>query len=413
MKIAFYMKSTKTYNIKEQRDLLYSYIRTTKALAGEVAEYTEEMGAGEGPEWTRLLSDAGSGRIDVILVAEFAVLGNRAFINDSVTKLFPFLGVRFVSVTDSFDSEKTDVPHAWRRDMKKQDYVKAVYEEALSRKKRAAHEKAWSQGRSTGAHAPFGYVKDEKNPGRWKIDPEAAKIVRYLFDLALQGFNTTQIAHRLNDEKIPTPMVYNETHKNWKEHAFPTKEKGRLWTAATVAPYLKRYEYTGAMVIGRKSPVTPGSKDARERPKEEWKVAEGVNEGIVTAAEFEKAGQVIRSRKNPKFGGSRDYVLKGKVRCASCGLCMDYVDGVKEPYYVCGRRAAAGAASLCSPQKHIGVELEQEVLTLLKQHAGESEGSVPKQPGIFSTNKLTRELVDAWIADIYVHGDGKLEIVWQ
>ena len=42
------------------------------------------------------------------------------------------------------------------------------------------------------------------------IDPPAAKIVRRIFDLAILGLGTRDIAMMLNDENIPVPSVYNK-----------------------------------------------------------------------------------------------------------------------------------------------------------------------------------------------------------
>ena len=52
------------------------------------------------------------------------------------------------------------------------------------------------------------YVLHPEIRNKLKLDPEAAEVVRRVFDEALEGRNTSQIALSLNDDNIPTPGQY-------------------------------------------------------------------------------------------------------------------------------------------------------------------------------------------------------------
>ena len=63
------------------------------------------------------------------------------------------------------------------------------------------------QGKYVGGYAPYGYVLHPEIRNKLKLDPEAAEVVRRVFDEALEE-DTSQIALSLNDDNISTPGQY-------------------------------------------------------------------------------------------------------------------------------------------------------------------------------------------------------------
>lgn len=55
---------------------------------------------------------------------------------------------------------------------------------------------------------PFGYMKNPDNTKEWVVDEEAAKTVRQIFALCVEGLGPTQIAKRLKAAKVLTPTEY-------------------------------------------------------------------------------------------------------------------------------------------------------------------------------------------------------------
>lgn len=61
------------------------------------------------PAFQKMLSDAGKGRINGIVVKDFSRLGrNYLDTGNFIETVFPFLGVRLISVNDRYDSQKAD-----------------------------------------------------------------------------------------------------------------------------------------------------------------------------------------------------------------------------------------------------------------------------------------------------------------
>ena len=106
--------------------------------------------------------------------------------------------------------------------------------------------------------APFGYQFDPDKKGAFIIDPPAAKIVRRIFDLAILGLGTREIAMMLNDENVPVPSVYNKENKMYGKETTYTIAPVILWDSSRVWKILTAYVYTGAMVLGKTKTLISG-----------------------------------------------------------------------------------------------------------------------------------------------------------
>ena len=72
--------------------------------------------------------------------------------------------------------------------------VNTMYCRDAGKKLRTANQVKWRKGITTASAAPFGYQFDPDKKGAFIIDPPAAKIVRRIFDLAILGLGTREIA---------------------------------------------------------------------------------------------------------------------------------------------------------------------------------------------------------------------------
>ena len=95
---------------------------------------------------------------------------------------------------------------------------------------------------------PYGYVLHPEIRNKLKLDPEAAEVVRRVFNEALKGRNTSQIALGLNDDNIPTPGQYFKG-KNPDKKKYSRMSEKISWTASMVYKILTSYVYTGATAV--------------------------------------------------------------------------------------------------------------------------------------------------------------------
>lgn len=169
------------------------------------------------------------------------------------------------------------------------------------------------------AYAPYGY--SVKN-GEFSIREDEAVWVRFMFDKAVEGFSSHQIALLLAEQNAPT-------RRNGK------------WTSAKVADILKNEKYIGDCLF-QKTYTGAQFKRHRNRGEQDQFYIEGHHEAIVSKEVFEAAGLAIEHRKNEKrikTTVNTVYPFTGKIFCGECGALlvrhMNSTGSIKYPAWVC------------------------------------------------------------------------------
>ena len=164
------------------------------------------------------------------------------------------------------------------------------------------------RGEMVGFNNCLGYDYD-KELKTISINPEGAKVVRYIFERYIAGAGSTMIARELNEKEIHTI-------------------RGNKWTASSIMGVINNEKYKGDLLLGKTFTVDPISKRRLENFGEEDKYyVRNHHEPIISEDMFEKA-QAMRSRRN---GGklsvvpgkrdkySRKYAFSSLLECGFCG----------------------------------------------------------------------------------------------
>ncbi|MEG0942103.1 MAG: recombinase family protein, partial [Angelakisella sp.] len=161
------------------------------------------------------------------------------------------------------------------------------------------------------------------------IDPEAAQIVRMVYNLYLQGNGSTRIANILNQQKIPNPSAYKRLNG---ENFHPAKRapKGDLWSYTTITAMLRNQMYAGDMVQGKTKKISYKSKVSRRTAPEDWFVVENTHEAIISREDWDAVQARLGSCTKPTKAGTV-HIFAGKVKCAQCGkiLHSQHAKGIK------------------------------------------------------------------------------------
>ena len=96
------------------------------------------------------------------------------------------------------------------RTLPQQHLFNEFYCRDTSRKIRAVQKAKGERGVPLTVNVPYGYVKDPENPKHWLIDPEAAQVVRRIFQMCMEGRGPQQIANQLRADKVLTPTAYKK-----------------------------------------------------------------------------------------------------------------------------------------------------------------------------------------------------------
>lgn len=329
---------TESESIAHQRDLIGRYISSHEDLKGcEVWEFFDDGYSGTNfrrPSFERLMEQIRRGEVDCVIVKDFSRFGRDYIeLGDYLERIFPFLGVRFISVNDGYDSNDYKGTTGGL-DVVLKNIVYDFYSKDLSVKVQTAKRAKMRKGEAGGGHVPFGYVRCGSDRKRYVVDPEAAAVVRRIFDLALEGEKTSGIAGALNADCVPTPgQYYRKRHPGTKKFGNLSGEIS--WTVGMVNRILKNEAYYGAMVGHKREKVTACSRVTRAVDRSEQIIVPGMHEGIVTKEEWEKAQVCIRKVSSGAPAGKRDYPLRSVCRCGHCGRALQFYGKKKGHYFIC------------------------------------------------------------------------------
>ena len=315
----------KSNSIENQKELIQRYISRKESLQNlPVMDFVDDGYTGSNfdrPGFQQMMDGVRSGKIDTIIVKDLSRFGRDYIsVGEYMEQIFPLLGVRLIAINDNYDSDNYKGT-TLGMDVVVSNLVNTMYCRDAGKKLRTANQVKWRKGITTASAAPFGYRFDPDKKGAFIIDPPAAKIVRRIFDLAILGLGTREIAMMLNDENIPVPSVYNKENKAYGKETTYTIAPVILWDSSRVWKILTAYVYTGAMVLGKTKTLISGKSIVRTVPKGQQFITEGTHEAIVGREEFEKAQLVIKSNSHKVLmlpfeddnGGKLSYTLNGTL----------------------------------------------------------------------------------------------------
>ena len=347
-------------SISNQRNLLDSFIRRNSDFAGwEILEFCDDGWSGtnfERPAVKEMLEQIRQGKIQCIVVKDLSRFGRDYLtVGNYISRIFPFMGVRFIAVNDGFDSIQPLNADSLETSFKTLLYD--LYSRDLSRKVRSAKRFRAERGDFLSPFAPYGYIRDPNNRAKLIVDPEAAEYVRRIFRMAANGMRTIDIARELNSDSVPTRMQYKR-ESDCSRTVWPSIREENFWTHNTVTVILRDERYIGKTVYGKRTRDRMGSPHTVKVAKKDWVVVSNMHEGIVTQEEFDRAQDALQPYEEHS-GVFHNWPLAGKIYCGICGHAMTR-SKKKLAYYYCATPRITDAYS-CS-QESI---MEQDVLELV------------------------------------------------
>ena len=205
-------KDTESNSIENQRRIIKKYIDSNEDLVF-ISEYVDDGYSGTSfnrPGFQEMLKDLKKSKIDTIIVKDLSRFGrNYVEVGRYLEDTFPTMRVRFISIIDKIDSFKNPESSSSML-VNFKNLINDEYARDISRKIKSVYRIKQKKGEYIAAHVPFGYRKDPDNKYHLLIDMEGAKIVKLIFELALNNKTAVQIADYLNERKFPTPSQYKK-----------------------------------------------------------------------------------------------------------------------------------------------------------------------------------------------------------
>lgn len=282
----------------------------------------------------RMMRDVRTRKIDCIVVKDLSRFGrNHIETGNYIEKIFPFMGVRFVAVTDNFDSNDIS-GQGDTMGINLKNLVNEMYARDIAVKVKASRKAKWEQGGYTGGIPPYGYRAEWIGDKKCLFMQETtANIVKKIYELFLSGKNIKEIVAWLYVNKVVRPVQYHKTGQAYWQGEGELEQ----WSRATVKMILTNPVYMGCLVQGRTCGKDYMMRERHDIDSEDWSIKEHTHEAIVSeniffeaAGKFEKSSVYCNKNGLSKKVPVDEDIFAGVLYCGDCGAKMKRVSAVKE-----------------------------------------------------------------------------------
>lgn len=273
--------SCKEYALKENIDVLEVY-----------TDYEYSGTNFERPSFQNMMQDIRDRRINCIIIRDLSRLGREYLeMGRLIDKVFPFLGVRFISVNDKLDTVKeTDSKKSFEVTLK--NIINDMYAKDISVKIKTSKHNRARNGYFIGSVPPYGYkIKKTKEGQKLVIDENVRFIVEEMFELTLQGKSQYEVAKHFNENGYAPGMIYYKTGRVYRENDDPE------WNKGTISKMLTNPAYTGTLVQGVKQQNLAKGIKQHFVDESQYIICENAHEAIISKEVHER---ILRERRERK-----------------------------------------------------------------------------------------------------------------
>ena len=141
------------------------------------------------PGFKKMVQAIENGYISAVFVKDLSRLGrNYIEVGRLTEEFFPAHDVRLVAVSDGIDSDEGENEFAPFKNIMNEYYARDI-----SKKRKIVNKLKGNSGIPL-SPPPYGYIKNPEDSRFWVIDPEAAAVVRRIYQMALDGYGLAETA---------------------------------------------------------------------------------------------------------------------------------------------------------------------------------------------------------------------------
>lgn len=272
------------------------------------------------PGFQEMIAAIEAGEIDVVCVKDLSRFGRDYLKVGFYTEImFPEKGVRFIAINNSVDSanpmENDFTPFL--------NIMNEWYAKDTSNKIRAIFRSRMQDGKRCSGAIPYGYKRDPEDKNHLLIDEEAAKVVRRIYQMVIDGMGSQAIANQLTADNVLIPSAYLEQSEHGESRNHSYHDPCR-WNCTAVSYILDKQEYMGHTVLGKTICENFKTKKRRKARPDELIIFENTHEPIIDAETWHLVQKLRRRTRRKLANGSYSHRLSGLVYCADCGKRLSY-----------------------------------------------------------------------------------------
>ncbi len=327
-------------SITNQKRLIHDFLKGREDIH-IYKEYVDDGYTGSDfrrPSFREMIKDMEAGKVNLIIVKDLSRFG-REYIEAGryLQKIFPAAGVRFIAVTDHYDSltagrtEKNIV-------LPVKNFVNDAYCADLSVKIKSHLESKRENGEYTGSYVSYGFRKDSGNPNKLIADPVAGENIKLIFRWKLDGMSNGRIAEKLNALGIPAPADYKRSLGIRYRSGFQ-KNLFSGWSPAAVGRILSNPLCKGLVVQGKRERVNHKIKKMAVRPEAERSCYRQDDLALIGEKQFDAMQKLLKKDTRTNPGREAAYLFSGLLFCPDCGRQLirrkTVYKGKQTYFYIC------------------------------------------------------------------------------
>ena len=320
------------------------------------------------PGFMALMREVEAGNVEYLCLKDMSRMGRDYLKVGQIMEILRQKGVRLIAVNDGVDSARGDDDFTPFRNIMNEFYCRDT-----SRKIRSTFQAKGKSGKHLTGTVIYGYLWNETRD-KWLVDPEAAEVVKRIYQMTIDGMGPYQIAKKLSEEQVLIPSAYLAQHGEGVNKNKTFKDIYG-WGSSTVVEILKKREYLGH-TVNFKTRKHYKDKKSHYVPEDEWTIFENTHEAIIDQQTFDLVQKIRSSVRRYPNGWGETAPLTGLLYCADCGGKM-YVhrtnNGKRISQYTCSQYSKVPVGVLCKTQHRINesvvMELISELLKAIAEYA--------------------------------------------
>ena len=309
------------------------------------------------PGFNAMMAEVEAGHVEAIIVKDMSRLGRDYLKVGQIMELLRQKNVRLIALNDGVDSFRGDDDFTPFRNIMNEWYARDT-----SKKIRSTFQAKGKTGNHLTGTVIYGYLWNESRT-QWIVDPDAAAVVRRIFNMTIDGYGPYQIANRLSADHVEIPSVHLARYGEGVNKNKTVKDIYG-WGSSTIVNILKKREYLGH-TINFKTRKHFKDKKSHYVDENEWTIFENTHEPIIDQETFDNVQRIRGNVRRYPDGWGEAAPLTGLLYCADCGGKM-YVhrtnNGKRISQYTCSNYSKVPCGTLCPTQHRIN---ESAILTLV------------------------------------------------
>ena len=310
-------------SIENQRYMINQYAKEHEDI--EIVMFFEDDGF-TGTNFHRsgfeqMMDAVRNGEIDCIIVKDVSRFGREHIqVGDYIDKVFPFLGVRFISIIDYYDSINPDCDRE-RMILSIKSLVHEMYPRDISRKVHSTFRAKRERGevrRSNGI--PYGFYM-EAGDTSYRIDYKTYRIYKKIVGWYVAGCALKDIVRLLFKRGILTPSQYRKTGLVYQNDTV----KANIWVESAIWWMLRNPVYEGTLELHKTEQILYENIAQHSLPREEYLVFENAHPKILSHERFVWLQEIIAQRETksekedlPLWQSMEEKVFSGILFCGDC-----------------------------------------------------------------------------------------------